>query len=112
MASDENEFEGVAHTRDGLIRLGTRLVDEEDKPDAALHCFETLLAQEPWDVVCLNNKAHCLRALHRVEEGQRSSALLETRERRTKFRCRLLQHPHLQPDRPPHHSPRQPRPHR
>jgi tetratricopeptide (TPR) repeat protein len=57
-----------------LTGMGIRLAEKENKPEEALRCFELLLAQDPWDALSLNNKAHCLRALERVEEA-RSSAI-------------------------------------
>src|SRR5262245_48538666 len=70
MTQEIDDIGGVEHTREGLTELGIRLVDHEGKPAVALRCFEILLAQDPWDALSLNNKAHCLRALNRVEEAR------------------------------------------
>lgn len=74
MELTDREIESVEPTRGGLTKLGIRLAQVEGRPEAALECFEILLAQDPWDALSLNNKAHCLRALKRVEEA-RATAL-------------------------------------
>jgi tetratricopeptide (TPR) repeat protein len=66
----DRDFDGIEPTREELTKLGIRLVDVEGRAEAALKCFEILLAQDPWDGYSLNNKAHCLRALKRVEEAR------------------------------------------
>jgi len=70
MDLDGDRVGDVEFTHKDLTRMGIRLVDEENKPEEALRCFELLLAQNPWDALSLNNKAHCLRALKRVEEAR------------------------------------------
>jgi len=56
--------------KDEITRLGIRLVEEQGDPASGLQCFEKLLLHDPWDYLSLNNKAHCLLAMSRIEEAR------------------------------------------
>lgn len=70
MELDGIDFGDIEQTHKELTNLGIRLMEHEKKPEEAMRCFDLLLAQDPWDALSLNNKAHCLRVLERIDEAR------------------------------------------